>query len=161
MGVFFTADELIRIALDIEDAGYGFYKRAGAGTESPSLRGLFEHLAEQEKKHKETFLALRDRVSDSATREEPAERSEVDPFIRALIENRLFAGADQNIARAAGAAGGREAADYALEFEKDTLLFFYQLLDQVRSTEKTLVQAIIQEEKDHVRRLAEIRKTLA
>jgi rubrerythrin len=42
----------------------------------------------------------------------------------------------------------------ALGFEKDTLLFFYDLREMVSEAEQKAVTGIIREEKTHLRRLA-------
>ena len=44
----------------------------------------------------------------------------------------------------------------AIDFEKDTLLFFYGLRDLVQPVNQRLVDGIIGEEKKHIRELAAI-----
>jgi rubrerythrin len=160
MGVFFSGDELLKIAVQNEESGYAFYRGAEASAADQGLKDLFRYLAEQENVHKQKFLAMRDRLRASAQPDEPGDSDRIDPFIRAMTDSRLFDGSDKAIASAAGAADPKTAVDFAIAFEKDTLLFFYQLLDQVRSADRPMVQAVIEEEKDHIRRLAEVRKTL-
>jgi rubrerythrin len=42
----------------------------------------------------------------------------------------------------------------AMGFEKDTLLFFYDLRDMVSEKDRKTISAVIREEKKHLRRLA-------
>jgi len=48
----------------------------------------------------------------------------------------------------------KEAIHMAMGFEKETLLFFYNLRDLVPDRQQKTIQRIIDEEKKHVRRLA-------
>jgi rubrerythrin len=47
-------------AMNMELEGKEYYEKLAAGTESPGLRTIFSNLAADEKKHYETFRALRD-----------------------------------------------------------------------------------------------------
>ena len=44
----------------------------------------------------------------------------------------------------------------AIGFEKDTLLFFYDLRDMVNEADRETISRIIREEKKHLRRLAKM-----
>jgi rubrerythrin len=160
MSVFFSAGELVRIAVRNEETGYDFYSLAADRARTPALKGLFEDLAAQELLHKEKFLGFMRRIQDRPQPDEPSEPGETDRFIAAMTDDRLFAGEDRNIVLATRAQDENGAIEFALGFEKDTLIFFYQMLEQVRSADKPLVQDVIAEEKSHIRRLAEIRKEL-
>jgi rubrerythrin len=47
-----------------------------------------------------------------------------------------------------------EALEAALEFENETLLFFYELREAVRGPGQLVVERIAQEEKWHIQRLS-------
>jgi rubrerythrin len=160
MGVFFSGEELVRIAVQNEDTGYTFYKMAQQRAKSPRMEEFFKYLADQELIHKEKFLKLAGSIRNSAQPGEPADRGEVDLYIKAMTDSGLFQGDDKNIVMASKASEETSAVDFAIGFEKDTLLFFYQLEDLVHSIHKPMVQVIIIEEKEHIRRLAEMRKEL-
>lgn len=161
MGVFFSAKEMVRIAVRNEETGLEFYRRAAERASAPELKRLFDDLAVQEQAHKVKFLAFLDSILEPVQpAERPADPDETGRYIAAMTDNRLFDGEDKNIALAAKASDGKSAVEFALGFEKDTLLFFYQMLEQVRSADRPLVEEIIREEKSHIRRLAEIRKEL-
>ena len=160
MGVFFSGEELVRIAVQIEETGYAFYIMVRDKAKRPEMKEFFGYLAEQEKVHREKFLKLADSIRNSAQPSEPADRGEVDLYIKAMTDGSLFQGEDKNIVMASKASEETSAVDFAIGFEKDTLLFFYQLEDLVHSIHKPMVQAIINEEKEHIRKLAEMRKEL-
>jgi rubrerythrin len=160
LGVFFSAEELVRIAVRNEETGYAFYRMAQEKAGSVKMKEFFGTLADQEEVHKRKFLKLADGIRNSAQPGEPDDRGEVDLYIKAMTDSSLFQGEDKNIAMASKSSEESTAVDFAIGFEKDTLLFFYQLADLVHSMHKPMVQTIINEEKEHIRRLAEIRKKL-
>jgi rubrerythrin len=160
MGVFFSGMDLVKIAVRNEETGYEFYRLAAASARTAALKSLFDDLAGQELLHKEKFLGFMHRIQDQPQPDEPSDPGETDRFIAVMTDNQLFAGENQNIALASRAADEKSAVEFALGFEKDTLIFFYQMLEQVRSADKPMVMDVIAEEKNHIRRLAEIRKEL-
>jgi rubrerythrin len=160
MTVFFSGDELIKVAVQNEETGYGFYKLAEKNAKSQKMKEFFGFLAGQELVHKEKFLNLLKDVRIPSQPGEPADREEIDLYIKAMTDSHLFAGKDKNIVMATEASNEKSAVDYAVGFEKDTLLFFYQLEDLVHSIHKPMVQVIINEEKQHIRKLVEIRREL-
>ena len=161
MGVFFSGEELIGIAVQNEVTGRDFYTTAGDKAVSQKMRELFRYLAGQEDVHRKKFLELADSLRNSAQPGgEPVDRGDVGLYIKALTDSHLFSGEDRNIVLASKAADEASAVDFAIGFEKDTLLFFYQLADLVHSMHKPLVHTIINEEKEHIRKLSEVRKDL-
>jgi rubrerythrin len=161
MSVFFSSIELVKIAVRNEETGFDFYRLAAERAKTPELKRLFDDLAIQEQAHKEKFVGFMKRIQEPAQpAEAPQDPTETDRFIAAMTDNRLFDGPDKNIALATKASDEKSAVEFALGFEKDTLLFFYQMLEQVRSADRPMVEDVIREEKNHIRRLAEIRKEL-
>ena len=53
-----------------------------------------------------------------------------------------------------------EALQIAMGAEKDSILFYVEVRDLVRRSERKLVGKIIEEEKSHLRQLMEIKKSL-
>ncbi|MGC8890423.1 MAG: ferritin-like domain-containing protein, partial [bacterium] len=53
-----------------------------------------------------------------------------------------------------------EAIELALNIEKDTLLFYYELIDGVEREEKEIVKRLIEQEKTHIRRLTTLRQII-
>jgi rubrerythrin len=160
MGVLFSGEELVRIAVRNEEMGYAFYGMAQEKARSVKMKEFFGTLASQEEVHRQKFMKLADGIRNSAQPGEPADRGEVDQYIKVMTDGSLFLGEDKNIVMASKASEESTAVDFAIGFEKDTLLFFYQLADLVHSMHKPMVQSIINEEKEHIRKLAEIRKEL-
>ncbi len=159
MAVFFSGDEIIQVAVKTEETGRAFYQQAAQNAKSDKLKELFTYLAEAELRHKETYLGLMGMIEEHP-QGVPIDWDELGYYIKAMTDSSFFVGSDKNINMASKAADDKEAIDFALAFEKDTILFFYQLVDLLKAQDKPVVEKVIQEEKEHIRQLSEIKKTL-
>jgi rubrerythrin len=149
----FTATEAIEMAMEIEKNGEVFYNHAAARVADERVQALFEELAVQEQGHYQAFEKMLG-GAQIALELPAAEYDQYQTYVRATLDNALFAGPDKAAAMAKQAQDWETAVRAAIGFEKDTLLFFYDLRDMVRETERETVSAIIREEKKHLRRLA-------
>ena len=149
----FTAAEGLEMALEIEKNGELFYNHVASESLDPEVKELFEDLAVQERGHYQLFQMMLENV-EPAPALPAAEYDQYDIYVRAALANSLFAGPDKALALAKQAADRETALRAALGFEKDTLLFFYDLRDMVREADRETITKIICEEKKHVRRLA-------
>jgi rubrerythrin len=154
MGVF-SAAEALEIAMQIEKNGEAFYRAVAAKVTDPAAKKLFQELAAQEQRHYEVFQKMAGTVSGAASPQAPdVERDEYQVYLHAALDNALFAGPDKALAMAEQARDRQTALRAAIGFEKDTLLFFYDLREMVSVAEQEAVSGIIREEKTHLRRLA-------
>jgi rubrerythrin len=149
-----TGDEVIEIAVRLEENGEAFYAGAASQATIPGVKSLFEDLAIQEQHHRRAFQ----RMGGSAVELilSPEQWDEFKAYADALLQNSLFAGPKSALSRAAEARDERQAVESALGFEKEALLFFHSLRDAVRGPGQQTVDRIIQEEKRHIQRLAGI-----
>lgn len=151
----FNAAQALGMAQEIEKNGELYYNTVAAKQIDPEVKALFEDLAAQERVHYRVFTEMLTGVGP-APELSPAEYEEYDAYLRAALDNALFAGPDKALALAAEATDKRTAVRGALGFEKDTLLFFYDLREMVPAKDREAVTRIINEEKSHVRRLARL-----
>jgi len=151
----FTAAEALDMALKIERNGEAFYEAAARKVDDEEVRAVLEDLAVQERRHYQAFQKLADRVGEPPTLSAP-EWEEYGEYIHAALESALFAGPDKALAAADRVRTAEEALRMALGFEKDTLIFFYDLREMMPEEDRGIVGEIIREEKAHVRRLARL-----
>ena len=151
----FTAAEGLEMAMRVEKNGEVFYNEAAAKSADPEVKSLFEDLAAQERGHYRLFQRMLGDVRP-APELPAAEYDQYEAYVQSALERALFAGPDKALALA-GQARDREAAlQAALGFEKDTLLFFYDLREMVSEADRKTISNVIREEKKHLRRLAEM-----
>ncbi|MGQ9521402.1 MAG: ferritin-like domain-containing protein [Anaerolineae bacterium] len=141
------------MALRIEQTGETFYTGVARKVEDPQLRTVLEDLAVQEQRHYNAFMKLSGYVSEPPSHSQQEWEAYVQ-YLQVAIDNAIFAGPDKALALAESIADPQEALRMALGFEKDTLLFYYDLREMMREADRPIVNEIIREEKAHVRRLA-------
>ena len=160
MGVFFSMEEVIEMAVTTERSGQAFYRNASQAAKSNDLKKLFQYLAEEEEKHLRTFEGLYNALKEKPETT-PYNWDEAKLYLEALVDSKFFASPEKAINLAKKAKDELEVLYAAIDFEKETLLFFYQILEMIRSQEQELVRKIIEQEKRHVQRLSTMKSALS
>jgi len=155
----FSAAEVYDMAIQTEQSGKAFYEAAAGAAKERSVKDLMVWLGEQEAQHEAAFRALKEESSKRPPAETYAgERSE---YVQALLESRVLPGAEAGVQAVGKMASDLEAVDFALRFEKDTILFMYEMREVVPEDERARIEVLIREEKNHVRRLNSIKAARA
>jgi rubrerythrin len=149
----FTASEAMEMAMEIERNGEAFYSAVAAQHPDGEIKLLFEDLALQEQAHFRLFRKMRDEVQPSV-QPFPYEADEYKAYLQVALDGALFYGADKALAAVDEAQDPETAIRVAMGFEKDTLLFFYDVREMVSDKDWDAISRVILEEKRHVRRLA-------
>lgn len=153
MAEFFNASDVVGAAVEMEKRGQAVYRRTAKAAKDASVKRLFENLAAEESRHEEMFLAMAKRVGNT---ELPAwsTMEEYSAYLGALLDSHaLFApGFSESLAAASGDL--EDAVREAMRLEKDSMLFFQEMLYLVPGSEHPLVQECIEEERRHLRQLA-------
>jgi rubrerythrin len=158
MAIFFSGSELVNIAIGIEKSGIAFYQSLAKAEKHEMARDAYSYLAGMEEKHIETFQSMQDAVGEYKPPEMYTE--EYDRYLKALVDSAVFT--DDKVAReiAESVTSSAEAIQIALEAEKDSLLFYYEMRGLIRERDRGVVDRIIEEEKTHLRQLSEIKKKM-
>ncbi|HET89337.1 MAG TPA: rubrerythrin [Chloroflexi bacterium] len=151
----FTAAEAIEMAMEIELNGKQFYLAAAQKSIDPDVKALFEDLANQEQGHYHVFQGMLGGVQ-TAPEQVAEEYDQYQTYMKVALENALFAGPDKALALAEDAEERETALRAAIGFEKDTLLFFYDVRDMVNEADRETISKIIREEKKHLRQLTNL-----
>ena len=149
----FQATDVIEMAMELEKSGEIFYSAVAKKAASAEVRALFEELAEQEKRHYAAFSQLTRTVWEQSSTFE-GDWGQYLMYLQASIQSTFFQGSDKALSLAEKVTDEKEALQMALGFEKETMLFFYDLREKVSDADKAVVERIIVEERAHVRRLA-------
>ena len=156
MGIFFSGSELVNIAIGIERSGAAFYDTLAKSARNEASRVIYEYLALEEKKHIEIFQNMLGSLADYTPPETYTE--EYDRYLKALIDSAVFR--DDQTARemAQKSASEAEAIQIAISAEKDSILFYSNLRELVRRSDREAVDKIIEEERSHLRQLSDLMK---
>jgi rubrerythrin len=151
----YKATDVIEMALEIEKSGEIFYRTVAKKAKIAETKALFEDLAEQEVLHYKTFKKLSN-INWDQTLMPAGQMEQYMMYLQAVIQSAFFEGRDKALALAEEVTDEKEALKMAMGFEKETLLFFHDLRDMVSGADQELVKRIIDEEKQHLQRLAGI-----
>ena len=160
MSIFFSMREVIEMAIAMERSGQAFYQNASKLARENSLKELFQYLAEEEEKHLKTFQDFYNTLKEKPEIT-PYNWEEAKPYLEALVDSKFFSSPEKAINLAKEAKDELEVIYAAIDFEKDTLLFFYQILEMIKSQEQGLVKKIIEQEKKHIQRLSAMKGKLS
>jgi rubrerythrin len=149
MADLFKAGDIVRAAEEIEIRGEDFYRRLAAASDDEEARRLFHWLMEEEMAHRAIFKAMGERI---APVELPAWADEADylMYMRSLLDSHALFRPD---AVPAEQLGRETALRIAMQFEKDTMLFFAEMRDFVPEAEGRHIDACIAEERKHLKQL--------
>jgi rubrerythrin len=152
--VMFSIKEVVEQAVQTEKLGHEFYAAmARKFHDNNELRKLFELLAAHELKHGTSFSALEKTIGD----QQIEGWDEVTQYLRAIVDSEFFLGKDKCLPSLEHVKTAAEAIDFALCFERETLLYYYTLRESIK--EKNILDAIINEEKSHIVWLSNLRKS--
>jgi len=141
----FSIREAVEQAVQTEKLGYQFYTTmAEKFMRDEGLNKLFSTLAQKELRHEKTFKELLGIIKD----EEPVDWEEAEQYLRAIVESEFFLGKNKSLPTMKNVQTVEDAVNFALGFEKETLLYFYGIRDAVK--EKEVVEEIINEERSHI-----------
>ncbi|MFQ5901818.1 MAG: ferritin family protein [Thermodesulfobacteriota bacterium] len=154
--IHFSGKEILDMALRIERNGEAFYREAARQAKDDSLQTLFKFLEEEEKEHVEDFrelsvLAKEEKITELYDLDYAEEAS---LYLNALADSEVFTDPNAGAEIVKGIKDDSEAIKIAIGLEKDSILFYYEMLRVVRKEDKRLVESLISQEKDHVKRLA-------
>jgi rubrerythrin len=159
MSIFFSMQEVVEMAISTERSGQAFYQTASKQAREKRLEELFRYLAGEEEKHLKIFQDFYDTLK-KRPETPPYNWEEAKLYLKALVDSKFFTGPDTAVNLAKEAKSEPEAINSAINFEKDTLLFFYEMLEVVKPGDRDLVKKIIEEEKKHIRRLSTMKSEL-
>jgi rubrerythrin len=150
----FSITEIIEIAVQLEKNGEKVYREAIGKTKSIEMDDLLLRIAEEELKHIDWFLSLKNEIEKS---QDLLQVEEMDAsLIDDLIGKQTFSLADVDFSQVKNS---EHLIDIFIEFEKDTILF-YEMLKTFLVDEKTIehLEKIIQEESSHMENFKNLRR---
>lgn len=149
----FSATEVCNLAIQIEKNGELFYRDAIKKFPDPTLVSLLEWLADEEAKHEEWFAQLRDRLKEESLDPELEEMGR--SMLRDILGDQSFSLKEADFSKLKSL---EALLDLAIEFEKDTILFYEMIGAFVEKVETSgHLAEIIDEENRHVQLLEEFK----
>ena len=149
------ARELIRIAKRDEDVGARFYEALAGKVTDEELKKRMLEIRDQEIGHSKRFQEMLDGLGDYVPREELS--GEYDRYYESFLSKREYMEGDEAVEKALAVESDIEAIKFAIGQEKSTLLFFIEMKELIPAGQhRELVQAVIDEERDHIVELSQL-----
>jgi len=147
MSYDFNADEIFKMAEQMEKNGAAFYRNAAKNVSDGKNKEMLLMLAAMEDEHEKTFVRMRIELTDrerTATVFDP--QGEAVLYLKALVETRVF------FQKEIDTTSMRDILKEALLAEKDSIVFYLGMKEMVpEKLGKTRLEAIIKEEMNHIK----------
>lgn len=158
MGGIFKGSEIVEIGIRIEKNGLKFYESLANSSPNKKVKECCKFLASEEKKHIEDF----EKLLPSLERYVPPESypGEYEAYVKALSEEHVFTNDKVVRNMIQKARGDKEAIQIAIGFEKDSLLFFGEMGKFVPGKDQKVIDELICQEREHLRKLSELKKAV-
>ncbi|WP_300464360.1 hypothetical protein [Desulfobacula sp.] len=159
MAVIFSAREIAEAAVEKEKKRKGFYAVVSELSTDKDMKDLFYFLMEEEDRHVEAFEQIRDSLPPEETSSE--EYSEdMEAYMDSVVDDRLYADIDSK-EFVQNAINANTVFSLAMGFEKDAILYFREFLPFLTEPDRKIVVELIEQEKGHIRKLADMRQQMA
>ncbi len=150
----YASNEILEMAVKIEKDGRDFYGYLAKNIEDPGKKELFSYLQSQENQHVKDFERISKDIVDDV---DPELWAEAKPYLESIVNGVIFPSYNEMVSKSKYMSTD-EIADFAMSIEKETIVFYNEILD-ISKTEKVqeILKKIIHEELGHVRKLLEIK----
>jgi rubrerythrin len=157
MSYLLDVKEILEFAIYIEERGYEFYVNAMKKFKEARITELFQYLADEEFKHEEFFKKL---LEQSGGIKGEKHDPEYQAYMREFCKAHSLADREATTARLAKASGVEDVLDMAMNFEKDSIVFFSELKEIYTKGNFVAVDTIIHEEMGHLRKIFQLKREL-
>lgn len=156
MSNVFNAAEVIDMGIEKEKKRRDFYGKVAVSFNDKDMKDLFSKLRDWEETHIKKFSEIRDSVVGDMEVTETYE-GEFESYMKTLIDDKFYAQVspaefDKNVKKPI------DAIRYGISFEKDAILFFGELLSYMSGENTDKVRKLIDEEKQHIIYLTELKR---
>ncbi|MBL7210014.1 MAG: ferritin family protein [Dehalococcoidia bacterium] len=155
MSILFSGSELLEVALGIEKNGAAFYQALADKTKNKDAKAIYDYLAGEEKKHLNTFQNMLNSVGKYRPPEGYGEEYML--YLKSLIDSAVFTDVASAQEKAEKVSSEIEALGIGIQAEKDSILFYLEMQNLVSPPDGKVVSTIIDEERDHLRQLSELK----
>ncbi len=163
MAMKFNADEVLEMAVRIENDGAAFYRTAAEKKKNAESVDFLNDLAAMEDVHAETFSAMKSELTEEEKSGQAYDpMNEVALYLEAMADSHGGEGAPKAAEALTGDESMKEILDIAIGLEKESILFYLGLKDMVpERLGKSKLDNIIAEERSHIVTLGNKKKAIS
>jgi rubrerythrin len=151
MANIFSPQEILRIAIKVEENGKKLYDSLENKAKDKKIKELWKFLSGQEELHRKVFQDILDKVGDYIVDEfNPGEYAN---YIRAIASEYIFT--PQIIADKTkeGFKSDIEAINFGIQIEKESIITYSALRGYILTEKQPILDKVIEEEKNHLVKL--------
>ncbi|MCM8824104.1 MAG: ferritin family protein [Candidatus Omnitrophica bacterium] len=159
MSNIFSPQEILRIAIKVEENGKKLYEILENKSKLDKLKGMWKYLKEQEDSHRNIFKQMLENVGDYIVYE--FSPGEYDSYLSAIASDYVFT---QNLIEEKIKdlfTSDIEAIDFGIYIEKQSILVYSSLRDYVIKDKQDVIGKVIDEEKNHLSQLNLMKGTIS
>ncbi len=154
----FNISEIADLVIEKEKKRRDFYGLCAERFGDSKIKGLFVKLRDWEETHIKKFTEIRASMKD--VRETEAFEGEFSSYMQALLDDKLYN--DVSPAKfSANVKAPLDAVQYGIGFEKDSIIFFNEILSYTVDARKEVIKKLIEEEKQHIVYLVRLKEGLS
>jgi rubrerythrin len=148
MANIFSPQEMLRIAVKVEENGVKLYGSFEAKTKDAKIKGVWHYLKEQDDLHRKIFQDMLEKVGDFVVYE--FSPGEYEAYMRAIASQYIFV--PETIAKKTKEAfkSDLDAVDFGIFIEKESIFTYSALREYIVTTKQPILDKIIDEEKKHL-----------
>jgi len=150
--------EVIEAAVSIEENGFAFYKSVEKIIEDKNVKDVFSFLAGEENRHIAAFKNIYEGIDDQE--DTIIDDEDSSNYIKALAEKNVFTKKNAAPELIKNIKTPFDAINLALNFERDSILFFNEIKSFVSEKNQELIAKLIKEEHDHIVKLHKLENQL-
>jgi rubrerythrin len=153
----FNAYEILEMAREIESKGINYYQAHAENTDNETLEKLFLRLSEEEKQHLQKLEEIEENISKISNQQDYQylDNPQVESYLKTLVEFSVFPNQikKEDISK-------NDTIDeillVAIMAEKESILFYKELLDFNNDISAEVIKTLVEEEKQHLQDLSDI-----
>lgn len=155
MGYVLSASEIVEMGVQIERNGKDFYNAVAGLSKKDKAKKMFLYLAGEEDRHITDFEMLLSGIGKYEVPEESYSGEYYD-YLKALSEANVFTKEKKGKEIAKKVKTDRDAIELAIGFEKDSILFYYEMKKVILEAGHKTIDKLVGQEQEHLRKLSEL-----
>jgi rubrerythrin len=159
MELKFAGGEILKMAIEIEKNGKAFYDAVVQKMKDEKVKSVFHYLSEEEVKHEKLFRKMLQSI-ESETVKGPFDDSEMTRYFRSLIGQRVFPSEQEGKFIKDHLENPSAAIRIAISLEKDSILFYHEMIPVTQEKDHPVIKNIIDEEREHIRRIIQLKSEM-
>lgn len=154
----FSGEEIIEIALQIEESGKLFYEKALPLARDEKLKEMLSYLAQEEEKHYETFLSLGKDLKNQVSPNE-SYAGEYEDYVKSLVNSHIFKLTEvEDLVKEIK--NDQDILRFAISFEKDSIGIFQEFKNASHKEGAEILEKLIKEEREHIKKISQFYQSL-